>query len=117
MRPAVFAWEISWHKSGTASWYGEKDPGINTSTASGEVFDDAMPACASWEFPFGTHLKVTNRFTGRSVICRVNDRGPDRKLGRAIDLTRSAFGEIARLEQGIVWVSIIPVGGRPRQDG
>src|SRR5688572_20885134 len=86
MQPLAFAAEISWHRQGVASWYSEQDPGINAQTASGEVFDDELPTCATWDFPFGTYLKVTNRFSGRSVICRVNDRGPARRLGRAIDL-------------------------------
>ena len=91
---------------GIASWYGRSSPGVRRYTASGEVFDDTKKICASWNFSFGTRLKVTNLENGKSVICRVNDRGPHKRLNRLIDLSRSAFREIADLEQGLVPVMI-----------
>ena len=94
---------------GTASWYSESDPGINLFTANGEVFDDSKWTCASWGFGFGTYLRVTNLENGKSVVCRVNDRGPARRLSRLIDLTKTAFRQIADTRLGLVKVSVTPV--------
>ena len=94
---------------GTASWYSETDPGINLHTANGEIFDDSKLTCASWEFPFGTLLKVTNQGNGKSVVCRVNDRGPHKRLKRAIDLTKTAFSKINNPRQGLIRVAITPI--------
>ncbi len=95
---------------GIASWYSESDPGINLHTANGEIFDDAQRTCASWDFPFGTLLRVTSIKNGKSVICRVNDRGPAKRLGRLIDLTSSAFREVAPLKAGLIQVKVEPLG-------
>ena len=94
---------------GIASWYSQSDPYINWLTANGEVLDDADATCASWDFPFGTYVKVTNIKNGKFVICRVNDRGPRFSLNRAIDLTKSGFEKIADPKLGLVEVTIIPV--------
>jgi rare lipoprotein A len=59
--------------------------------------------------PFDTLVKVTNISNGRSIIVRVNDRGPAKRLyqqGRIIDLTRKAFSEIADLGEGLVRVQL-----------
>jgi len=97
---------------GTASWYSESDPGINRNTANGEIFDDSKKTCASWDFPFGTHLRVTHLTNGKTVVCRVNDRGPAKRLGRVIDLTRGAFQEIAPLRVGLIPVKVEVTGPR-----
>ena len=94
---------------GVASWYSESDPYINTHTASGEIFNEERHTCASWHYPFGTLLRVTNLSNERSVVCRVNDRGPAKRLGRIIDLTKAAFSKIAPLGRGLVRVSVTPV--------
>ncbi len=94
---------------GIASWYSETDPGINLHTANGEIFDDSQRTCASWDFPFGTLLKVTNQVNGKSVVCRVNDRGPHKRLERLIDLTKTAFSQIASTHQGLLRVSVTPL--------
>ena len=94
---------------GTASWYSENDPSINLRTANGEIFDDSKLTCASWDFAFGTRLQVTNLANGKSVVCRVNDRGPHKRLKRLIDLTKSAFGKISSTRQGIIHVSVMPL--------
>lgn len=98
---------------GVASWYSESDPFINKHTANGEVFDDSKLTCASWHFPFGTYLEVQNLATEKSVICRVNDRGPSKRLHRLIDLSKAAFGRIAELKRGLIEVSVRPVA-RPK---
>jgi len=94
---------------GKASWYSQNDPGIALTTANMEVFDDSQLTCAMWDIPFNTILKVTNIENGKSVIVRVNDRGPARRLNRPIDLTKAAFSKIADLDKGLadVFVEII----------
>lgn len=88
-----------------ASWYGGGEK-LNSHTASGEVFSPETLTCASWDYPFDTHLKVTSLSTGKSVTVRVNDRGPAKRLGRSLDLTRRAFARIADVRQGLAAVRI-----------
>jgi rare lipoprotein A len=71
-----------------------------------EIFDDSQLTCAMWDLPFNTILKVTNLENGRSVLVRVNDRGPARRLNRPIDLTKEAFSRIAELDKGLTDVSV-----------
>ena len=93
---------------GIASWYSEKDAFMNKYTANGEVFEDSKLTCASWDFEFGTWLEVKNLNNGKSIVCRVNDRGPSKRLHRVIDLTKTAFRKIADPQKGLVWVSVTP---------
>lgn len=60
-------------------------------TASGEAFDAKALTCAHRHYAFGTRLRVTSK--GRSVVCRVNDRGPF-IIGRALDLSEAAAARI-----------------------
>lgn len=62
--------------------------------------------CACWNQPFGTRLKVTCLATGKSVIVTVTDRGPAKRLGRAIDLAEGAFAAIADKRKGVIEVRI-----------
>ncbi len=94
---------------GIASWYSQLDPFINLRTANGELFDDTKMSCASWDFHFGTRLKITNLSNGKSVVCVVNDRGPAKRLGRLVDLTRAAFRKIENPRLGLVKVSVVPI--------
>ena len=72
---------------GLASWYG---PGFGGHrTANGERFDGGAFTAAHRSFPFGAQVRVTSRRTGRSIVVRINDRGPF-AAGRVIDLTRAA---------------------------
>ena len=78
-------------QSGHASWYG---PGFHgRRTASGETFNTNALTAAHRSLPFGTRVRVVNEKTGRSVIVRINDRGPFIG-GRIIDLARSAAQQI-----------------------
>jgi len=70
-----------------ASWYGNKS---GARTASGERFSSDGLSAAHPTLPFGTHLRVTNPRTLRSVVVRVNDRGPARWTCRSLDLSRGA---------------------------
>ena len=102
-------------KRGIASWYSPSDPGVGRYTANGEIFRGKEKTCASWHYRFGTSLQVTNEANGKSVVCRVNDRGPARRFKqRIIDLSRPAFKEIAAPKRGLVKVKIEPVGKAAR---
>ena len=74
-------------ETGTASYYGAKHHGKRT--ASGEPFDQYAMTAAHRQLPFGTRVLVTNRSNGRSVVVRINDRGPFVR-GRVIDLMPAA---------------------------
>ena len=74
-------------QSGAASWYG---PGFHgKKTANGERFNTNDLTAAHKTLPFGTQLRVTNERTGKSVVVRINDRGPYAH-GRVIDLSKAA---------------------------
>lgn len=73
--------------SGIASWYG---PGFHgRKTANGERFDQNAMTAAHRTLPFGTRVKVVDEKSGRSIIVRINDRGPYAH-GRVIDLSKAA---------------------------
>ena len=77
--------------SGVASYYHNKFNGRKT--ASGEVFSNNKLTAAHRTYPFGTYLKVTNVANGKSVVVKVNDRGPFTKE-KELDLSRKAFMDI-----------------------
>ncbi|MGB7054094.1 MAG: septal ring lytic transglycosylase RlpA family protein [bacterium] len=88
---------------GMASYYGDDFHGRKT--ASGEVFDQWKLTCAHRDLPFGTRLKVTNLQNKKSVLVRVNDRGPW-VSGRLIDLSYAAAKKIDMIKKGVVKVKI-----------
>jgi rare lipoprotein A len=90
-------------ESGTASYYGFKYQG--RPTASGEIFDLNQFTAAHKTLPFGTRVKVTNLANDRSVIVRINDRGPFVK-GRVIDLSEAAAHELEMIQSGTAEVKI-----------
>lgn len=94
---------------GKASWYSEKDKGVRELTSSGEKFDDSKLTCAAWNYPFDTELLIINPVNRRWVVCRVNDRGPAKRLGRAVDLSKATFRKIAKLKHGVIRVTVIPL--------
>ena len=75
-------------------------------TASGEPFNQHGFTAASRTLPFGTRLHVTNPATGRSVIVRVNDRGPFVR-GRDLDLSWGAAAAIGMIAQGTATLKVI----------
>jgi len=83
-------------RSCEASYYDE-----GQHTASGEIFNSSALTAASPSLPFNTKVKVTNVANGRSVVVRINDRGPYTR-GRCLDLSRAAFASIANLGSGVV---------------
>jgi len=99
----------------TASWYSVEScrrEGTSGIMANGEVFNNEKLTCASWDYPFGTKLRITNLRNGQSVVVRVTDRGPAKRLyrvGRTIDLSKRAFSEIAELKQGVIHIEVSEV--------
>lgn len=89
--------------SGMASYYGDAHAGNRT--ASGERFDPNGMTAAHRSLPFGTKLRVTDPSTGRSVIVRVNDRGPFHK-SRLLDLSEGAARELGIVRRGRAMVQI-----------
>ena len=74
-------------QSGMASWYG---PGFHgRRTASGEVFNQNALTAAHRHLPFGTKVRVVDQTSGRSIVVRINDRGPF-SHGRVIDLSKAS---------------------------
>ena len=88
---------------GIASYYAAKFHGRRT--ASGERFNSKVLTAAHLSLPFGTLLKVTNLRNMKSVIVRVNDRGPHVR-GRIVDLSRSAADLVDITRLGVARVEI-----------
>lgn len=86
-----------------ASWYGPKFHG--KFTANGEVYDQMAFTAAHKQLKFGTLLKVTNPRNGRSVIVRINDRGPYIE-GRDLDLSKGAAIELGMMRKGVARLKI-----------
>lgn len=84
-------------KQGVASWYGKRYHGRKTSV--GEVYDMYAMSGAHTTLPLPSFVKVTNPANGRSVIVRINDRGPF-KNDRLIDLSYAAAYKLRLIEQG-----------------
>ncbi|GEM85812.1 septal ring lytic transglycosylase RlpA family protein [Meiothermus granaticius] len=78
-------------QQGTATWYGGRFHGRRT--ASGEAFNAHTLTAAHRTLPFGTRVRVTNLKNGRSVIVRINDRGPYTK-GHILDMSQAAARQI-----------------------
>ena len=87
----------SYREEGTASWYGTKFHGQNT--ANGELYDLYGMTAAHKTLPFGTRVRVTNPATGKSVVVRINDRGPYAR-GREIDVSRAAAIQLGLIQRG-----------------
>ncbi len=88
---------------GTASYYGEKYNGKQTT--SGEIFHMNSLTAAHRDYPFGTIVKVTNLSNGKTVLVKINDRGPLVE-GRIIDLSYGAAKLLGMLKSGTAEVRI-----------
>jgi rare lipoprotein A len=93
--------------AGAASWYGQKFHGRRT--ASGERFDMNGLTAAHRTLPFGTQVRVTNPRNGRSVVVRINDRGPAAR-SRVIDLSRGAAETVGIVRSGVAPVTLEVLG-------
>jgi rare lipoprotein A len=97
------AWNVTKVYKGEASWYG---PGFDGgTTANGERFNQYDLTAAHPSLPFGTKIRVTNQYNGRSVVVRVNDRGPYAG-GRIIDLSAGSADAIGLTASGVAPVSL-----------
>jgi rare lipoprotein A len=86
-----------------ASWYG---PGfVGHVTSDGEIFNPNKLTAASKTLPIGSRVRVTNPENGRSVVVRINDRGPYVK-GRNLDLSHSAAQKIGLCAEGVGHVRV-----------
>jgi peptidoglycan lytic transglycosylase len=88
---------------GLASWYGGELHG--SATASGEHFNLKALTAAHRTLPFGTDIKVTNLRNHKSVVLRVNDRGPNVE-GRVVDVSRVAAEKLGFLQNGVARVAV-----------
>ena len=92
--------EAAASQCGTASWYK-----MGSKTASGERMNANVLAAAHRTLPFGTRIRVDNLANGRSVVVRINDRGPY-SGGRIIDVTRGAAVELGMIDTGTARVRL-----------
>ena len=105
---------VGYRETGHASWYGTKFHGRRTS--SGEPYDMYAMTAAHKTLPLPSYVEVTNLVNGRSVIVRVNDRGPFHH-GRIIDLSYAAAVKLGMLGNGTARVevrAINPGGSEPQ---
>ncbi len=87
----------------TASWYGPRFHG--KLTANGEIFDESALTAASKTLKFGTLLKITNPRNLKTVVVRINDRGPY-IAGRQLDLSRGAANALGMVKRGVIKVNV-----------
>ena len=92
---------------GKASFYGTES---GRTTANGERFDPDGISAAHWTLPFGTRVRVEDIATGKSIVVRINDRGPHPRLRRLIDLSRGAARQLGIISRGIANVRVTIVG-------
>ena len=88
-------------QQGMATWYGEPQR-----TASGERFDKSQLTAAHRTLRFGTRVRVTNKRNGRTVVVRINDRGPFGNAKRIIDVSEAAARILGMIEAGVVPVTL-----------
>ena len=84
---------------GMATYYGDEQ---GTKTASGERFDKRKLTAAHRTLRFGTMVRVTNTKNGRSVVVRINDRGPFGSRSRIIDVSEAAARQLGMIDAGVV---------------
>ena len=113
VQPAVFgALNLGHAKFSRASWYGGGER-LNRHAANGEVFNPRALTAAHRTLPFGTRVAVS--YGGRTVVVRVNDRGPAKWTGRDLDLSREAarrLGYIRGGEARVTWAIVGMPGAR-----
>ncbi|MDY0201735.1 MAG: septal ring lytic transglycosylase RlpA family protein [Tenuifilaceae bacterium] len=101
--PATIFAQSGFTQEGKASFYADKFEG--RTTASGERYSHEKNTCAHLTLPFGTLVRVTNVENNKSVVVRVNDRGPF-VANRIIDLSKSAAKELDFIKTGLAEVKI-----------
>ena len=102
----------TFYQDGTASWYGPNF--VGRPTANGEIFDPSQLTAAHQTLPFDTLVRVTHLGNGRSVVVRINDRGPF--VGRrVIDLSRAAAERIDMIGSGTARVRLELLSAAPER--
>ena len=89
---------------GSASWYA-----LTSKTASGERMNPAAMTAAHKKLPFGAKMRVTNQRNGKSVVVRINDRGPFIK-GRVLDLSKAAAHKLGFINAGHTKICMERIG-------
>ena len=107
--PAEARVEKPFRQSGIASWYGSWHHG--KVTANGEAYDMFAMTAAHKTIPLGTLVKVTRKDIGRSLVVRINDRGPYKRR-RIIDLSFAAADSLQMKRKGVTRVTIEVVGDK-----
>ena len=96
----AFAW-------GKASWYGyEWTTGKRGTMANGRKFNPRAFSAASYDYPLGTVLEVTNQANGKRIAVMVTDRGPAKRLGRLLDLSEAAATALDYHRAGVTTVAV-----------
>ena len=95
--------DLRYDETGIASWYGDEFAG--RLTANGEIFDPKLVSAAHKTLPMPSVVRVTNLENGKSLVVRLNDRGPF-VAGRIIDLSREAAKRLGFLKTGIAKVRV-----------
>ena len=95
--------QVASFQQGSASWYGAQFH--NRLTANGERYNMNAMTAAHKTLPFGTLVRVESPSTGKSVVVRINDRGPYAK-GRIIDLSRAAATQLGVKDMGVYRVKL-----------
>jgi len=101
---------VGYVASGSASWYGNDFHGRQT--ANGEIFSATGISCASPVLPLPSYVRVTNVENGRSVVCRVNDRGPYLH-GRVMDLSYRTAEILGYANKGVGQIQVQYIGPAP----
>lgn len=101
--PLIACGQMGYTETGEASYYADKFNG--RLTASGERFNNKQLTAAHRVLPFGTKVLVTELESGKTVVVRINDRGPF-KRGRIIDLSKAAAVAIGITQKGVAKVKI-----------
>ena len=103
--------DYEFDETGIASWYGAKFHGRKT--ANGEIYDMNMLTAAHRTLPMPSYVRVTNLENGRSLVLKVNDRGPFAK-GRIIDISRRGSQLLGFQKQGIARVRVQILAAKSR---
>jgi len=101
-------------QTGLAAYYSHRFQ--SRRTASGERFDSSALTTAHRTLPFGTKVRVTNVRNNRSVVLRVNDRGPT-QTGRIVDMSPEAAGRLGFVRSGLTEVTVEVVEVPPKGRG
>jgi rare lipoprotein A len=102
--------EPDYRESGSASWYGSEFHGKRT--ANGEIYNRSRLTGAHPTLPMPSYVKVTNLANGRTILVRINDRGPY-KRGRIIDLSQRAAEVLGYARNGTANVTVSYYGEAP----